>query len=241
MSLKAEISRFYLSFLWWILNPLLHMGVFYLVFETFLSRGTPNFALFLLCGLIHWEWFARSVLTSSGSLLAGKNILTQINLPKMFFPLECILKESFKFSISIFLLFLFLISNGFYPTVYWCYYPMMLVAQCVLNIGVGCFFASIVPLCEDLKPLVETFIRLLFFATGIFFPIFDIVSEKYRSLILLNPMVGLLVEYRKIFLDNSAPDWYYIFYALQLGIFFLLSALLLFSFFHARYAHKWHQ
>ncbi len=241
MSLKAEIARFYLHFLWWIITPLLSMAVYYIVFEKFLSRGTEHFAVFLLCGLVHWDWFAKSTMAASASILGGKSILTQVNIPKIFFPLEALLKELFRFTITICLLFIFLTCNGFYPSSTWLFYPLLLLVQCVLIIGVAVFFSSIVPLCEDLRPLLDTVIRLLFFGSGVFYQISDIVSPEYTKIILLNPMAGLLIGYRSIFIDEMIPDLVYLMYVFVLGVLFFSIGLLLLRIFNVRYVQRWHQ
>ncbi len=241
VGLKAEISRFALHFLWWIANPLLSMGVYYVIFGVFLDRGTENFALFLLCGIVHWEWFVKSITGASNSIVLGRTIVTQIKIPKFFFPLEVILREIFKFFFAQCLLFIFLICNGFMPTTLWLYYPLLLLVQTLLIVGVALFCAAIVPFCEDLKMIIDTILRLVFFASGIFWDLSKIVSEKYLDILYFNPLAGLIQNYRNVLIDHTGPDFSYLLYVTGFGLVFGIAAFSLSHFLHEEYVRKWYQ
>ena len=89
-NLRTEAAQHRLSYAWWILEPVLHMGAFYLIFKILLQRGTENFVAFLLCGLVPWLWFAKSVTNSCQSIIQGKGIISQAFIPKAFFPLTAV-------------------------------------------------------------------------------------------------------------------------------------------------------
>ena len=87
MDLRAEAAQNLMGMLWWVLEPLLYLLAFYLIFEVFLERGGPGFVGFLLCGLVFWRWFDASLNRSSAALLANGRLINQIYLPKWVFPL----------------------------------------------------------------------------------------------------------------------------------------------------------
>src|SRR5690606_38957070 len=87
LNLKSEARKSYLSYIWWILEPALVVGVFYLVFGVLFSRGTPVFLVFLLCGQIPFLWFSRTITNGSASIEQGRGLMQQIEIPKIFFPL----------------------------------------------------------------------------------------------------------------------------------------------------------
>ena len=89
-SLRSEAAQSYLSYAWWLLEPLLHMVVFFIVFDILLHRGTEDFVAFLLCGVVPWLWFSKSVNQSGNAISQGKGIISQTYLPKPFFPLVII-------------------------------------------------------------------------------------------------------------------------------------------------------
>src|SRR5690606_35730464 len=76
MSLKAETSKLYLSFLWWILEPILFVLVFYFVFSALLGNRQENFLLFLMCAKIPYMWFSKSVTSASGSIVGNSGIIS---------------------------------------------------------------------------------------------------------------------------------------------------------------------
>lgn len=220
-NLRTEVSRYYLNYLWWIIEPILMMATFYIVFGIFLNRGTKDYVAFLLVGLTSWNWFSRSIQHSCMSIFQGRGLMMQVNLHKCFFPLEVFLQDLFKHLFVSFLLFLFLLV---YPTpvsVCWFAFPLILVIQAVLTLGLGFLCAAIVPFLPDLTFVVSTGIQLLFFGSGIFFQIDKVVLPQQRAILYLNPMAGLIKAYRDILIYARWPEWSY------LGWVFLFSCCLL--------------
>jgi len=209
-NLQIEVSRYYLNYLWWVVEPILTMGVLYIVFGVFLGSEIEHFVGFLLCGLIMWQWFARTASNSVGSILSGVGLMTQIDIPKVFFPLEVALRDCCKnlFATSILLIFLV-----FYPTpvtIKWLALPVIMSIQFVLNVAVGILVAAIVPFVPDLKYIVNTVIDLMFFGSGIFFSIEEMVLPEHRWIMYMNPLAGLIQNYRSILLYGQWPDWGYL-------------------------------
>ena len=75
LNLKSEAAINYLSYTWWIIEPVIHMLCYYLVFELLLNRGGPGFVYFLLTGLVPWLWFAKTINQGSNSLIGGSNLM----------------------------------------------------------------------------------------------------------------------------------------------------------------------
>ncbi len=209
-SLRTEVSRYHLKYLWWIIEPVMMMAVFYVVFGMFLARGTQHFVAFLLTGLTFWNWFAKTVNNASACIIQGKGLMLQVSIPKVFFPLEVILRDCFKllFSLTLLLIFLF-----FYPTpvtITWLALPVLLFVQLFLNAGVAILCSAIVPFVPDLKFVITNILQLMFFASGIFYSMESIASPRYRSILYLNPMCGMIKAYRDTLIHGAWPDWYYI-------------------------------
>ncbi|HAA04164.1 MAG TPA: hypothetical protein DCZ69_06725 [Syntrophobacteraceae bacterium] len=218
--LRVEVSRYYLNYFWWILEPIFTMGVFYFVFQVLLSQGTPNFVAFLLIGLTFWNWFGFSVMNAAASLLNGRMLMLQVNIPKVFFPLGTILQDLFKQLFVIGLLLTFLL---FYPTpvsVTWVALPVLMIIQGILVAASAILSAMAVPFIPDLRLLIGTLLNLLMFASGIFFSE-EVILPQHRWIMYLNPMAGLIKNYRQVLMYASWPDWNYL-----LKLFLASSALL---------------
>ena len=209
-NLRTEVSQYYLNYLWWVLEPILTMAIFYVVFGVFLNRGTEHYVAFLLCGLTAWNWFARSIEHASRSIYQSRGLILQVNLSKIFFPLEVFLRDGFKHLFVLSLLLAFLV---FYPTpvsVTWLALPVLLFVQALLILGISILCAALVPFLPDLSFIISTGLHLMFFGSGIFFRIEDVVLPEHQFLMYLNPMAGLLKAYRDVLIYASWPDWYYL-------------------------------
>ena len=94
--LRSETSRYYLNFVWWVIEPLLMLAVFYLVFGVLLQRGKPGFVDFLIVGVVVWGWFQRSVANSTQSLVVGKGLMLQVYFPKILLPMAAVAQDGFR-------------------------------------------------------------------------------------------------------------------------------------------------
>jgi lipopolysaccharide transport system permease protein len=201
------------------------MMVFYIVFSILLQRGTPNFTGFLLVGITTWQWFARTVQNGSQSILQGKGFMLQVNIHKSFFPLVVVGRDAFKQLFVITLLLVFLL---FYPTpvtVSWIVLPLLMAIQLILVSASAMLCAAIVPFLPDLFFVIQTGIHLMFFASGIFFDIDKVVQPEHRFLVYLNPMAGLIKNYRNILIHGQWPDWQYLAYLTFFSVLFFIIAL----------------
>src|SRR5690625_778368 len=111
-SLRSETARYYISFFWWVFEPLLSMLVFFVVFGLLFHRVIEDYVPFLLICLVSWQWFAITVLHSMSSIYGSVHLMKQVDLPKVFFPSVVIMMDLVKFSFVLILLLLFLWSYG---------------------------------------------------------------------------------------------------------------------------------
>jgi lipopolysaccharide transport system permease protein len=204
-NLRSEVHRNYLSYGWWVLEPVLHMVVYYVVFGLLLQRGGENYPVFLLTGLIPWMWFMKAVSGSSGSILSGHNLMLQVGLPSIVFPLVNLLQATIKQLPVLVLLFGFVWVQGYSPGGHWwALFPVIFV-QALLIMAFACTVAAVIPFARDLSYLVPTGLTFLMFLSGIFYD-YRMISIEWRSLFLLNPVAFLLKCYRDIFIDGVLPD-----------------------------------
>lgn len=204
--LKADTSRAYLGFLWWILEPILYMAAFYLLFETGLRAGGDNFVLFLLVGLVPWKWFSSTVMSGSNSLLANKGLIQQIYVPKYVFPLIGITINFLRFLIILALLLVFLLVYGVEVHLQWLALPVVVLVQALFILGATCLCAALVPLVPDIRYLIDNGMLFLLFLSGIFFSVRDF-PDPVRQILLYNPVALLIENFRLVLLDGAWPAW----------------------------------
>lgn len=223
-NLRTEVSRYYLNYLWWLIEPILTMGTYYLVFGIFLSSKVEHFVPFLLIGLVSWQWFSHCVDHASSSIVGGKGLMLQVNIPKVFFPLEVIFRGTFK---SLFVFFMLLLFLVFYPlpvTKTWFALPVLMLVEFLFILGFSIICAMIVPFIPDLKLVISSLLRLVMFGSGVFYNIDSVVLPQHRALLYVNPMAGLLINYREILMYGRWPDWTYLSYLAVCGVVLVLIA-----------------
>ncbi len=188
-NLQAEASKFYLSYVWWIFEPLLQIIVFYVVFGLLLERGTDNFVVYLLTGIIPWLWFNRSISNSAFSIVQGRGIMMQVNLSKLFFPTVVICQDLAKQFFVMILLITFLLLYGIEPALCWLTLPLLMCVQ-LLFIAVAAYFvAAVIPFLPDLNYLVRTGLMMLMFCSGVFYSVEAISKDCHMSV--SSPLISI--------------------------------------------------
>jgi len=229
LNLKAEAAKSYLSYLWWVLEPIFFVSVMFVVFGVFLSRGGDQFVPFLVCGNIPFLWFSKSVSNSCNSISQGRGLISQVKINKAFFPIVIIGQDLVKQAVVFTMLLLFLVSIGIQPSANWFYIILVIIVQLSFVISCSLFVAAIIPILPDFKYIVVTGLQLLMFGSGIFYSYEEVLLEEHRDIFLLNPMANIIHNFRLVLLDNSAPNFDSLFitfivcFCISGGILFLFS------------------
>lgn len=209
-NLKSEAANNNISYAWWVVEPILHMCCYYLLFEVILSRGGSGYVYFLLVGLVPWLWFSRTFNKAVNSLLANKGVIARIDIPKLFFPSVVILESSIKHGVILLLLLILLSVCGFEPNLNWLYLIPLLFSMLLFMIPVCFICAYLVVIFPDVRHLIAPVIQILFFFSGVFYDVSEI-NSKYGELLLLNPLAGLIYQARVVLIHNQIPDFQYLF------------------------------
>lgn len=203
--LKAEAARSYLGLLWWCIEPVLYLSSFYILFVLILHRGGPGFVQSFLCAAVVWKWFASGVKGGSNSIMTHRGLLQQIYVPKFIFPVIAVLGSTARF-LPVFLVFIiFLVFSGISIKVTWLIAPVLIFTQFCLVTALAMLVGAITPFLPDLNQAVDNGLMLLFFISGVFFNINE-VQEPLKSYLLLNPMAGLIDEYRNVLIRGVWPN-----------------------------------
>lgn len=204
--IRSQVSRVYLGFAWWFIEPLLYMAAFYLVFGIVFQRGGPDFPSFLLTGLVAFRWFDSGVRSGMESIIRGSNLIKQIYIPKYVLPFSSIVASSVKALVVFALLLVFLLSQGIYPAPAWSALPVVLFTLFLWILFVGGASALVVPFLPDLRILINNGLTLMLFLSGIFYSA-DQVPDSLRPYFFLNPLATIIHALRDILLDGIWPNW----------------------------------
>ena len=203
--LRAEAAKGFLGILWWVLEPVLYMAAFYVVF-TVLKQREDDAVQFLLSGLVVWKWFAGSVGQGTNSIIKGAGLMRQVYIPKFVFPCVSIVSNTFKFLIVFLLLLLFLFVAGTQFSLAWFTLPLLLVIEFLFVAAVVTFVAAITPFLPDVKVVINNLVMLMFFLSGVIFDISK-APDELKFYLYLNPMTTLVEDFRLVLLEGVFPEW----------------------------------
>ena len=200
--LRVRYSRSLLGYVWTVLDPLLMAAVYFVVFTFVFKAGrvadTPYF-LYLLSGLLGWQWFTGSVNDTTKSLIQEARLVRSTNLPREVWVIRCVLAKGVEFVLSLPILVGFVIYYLIRGQVEldWelVLFPLGLVIQFVLLVGLGLVLAPITVLATDMQRVVRIVLRFFFYLSPILYGV-HAVPEKLRALLILNPLNGILSLYR---------------------------------------------
>ena len=202
---RAAAARTYLGVIWWVLDPLINMAVYYLVFGVILGGRQEGFVPFLLVGIVSWRFFEASVKHGSRAILNAKGLVTQVAFHKLVFTLSALLTELMQMAFTLIPLAGILCLYGFHTGPEALLWPVMLGLQMLFILAVTLPMAAIIPLAPDLGNLQDNLLRLLFYFSGIFYTV-DHLPEQVRMLFWMNPMAWLIDAQRKCLLEGSVPS-----------------------------------
>jgi lipopolysaccharide transport system permease protein len=226
--LSAEAARTFLGILWWLIEPVLYMSVFYLIFGVLFQRGGEDFVYFLLIGLVVWKWFDSAIRSGMVSLQTNAAVIQQVYQPKYIFPVIVVLINTAKFLLVLLLLLLFLLISGKPVSITWLALLPLIGVQFVLIVGITSVCATVIPFVPDLKLVVDNGLTMLFFLSGVFFDI-SAVPEHFQVWLRLNPMAVLIENYRSVLLLEQMPDWGQLFWVLLFSCMLVATALRVFT------------
>jgi len=207
MALRADATRFFLGYVWWVLEPLLWVGVFYVVFVLILAAQEPDFLVFLMTGKLVFVWFSKSVTQASSSIVSSKGLVGKINVPKTLFPMA-VVQEGLYRQIAVFaLLFSFLLSTGHAVTSTWWYLVPVIIVTYVVIVACAFVGACLVCLARDFIQLISLGMLFLMFTSGIFWDVRSLSDpDKIAMVMAMNPLAFIVDCYRQIMMHNTPPD-----------------------------------
>ena len=205
--LKGEARQYFMGYLWWILEPLLYVAVFYVVFEKLLQNRQPDFLYFLIVGKLSFIWFSKSVNQASNSLVMNKGLIAQVYLRKELLPMAVIHQGFYRQVVIFAFLLILLLVGGYAPGSVWLWLVPIALIQALLVAGCGMLAALLVCLQRDFRFVVQMGTLFLLFMSGVFWDINAIADETARQWLLrLNPLAALIDAYRQVLMQGAQPN-----------------------------------
>ncbi len=202
--LKARYRGTWLGFLWSFANPLLTLSIYVLVFRVYIRIDIEHYPAFVLCGLLPWLSFSGGVAEGMGSLINNGGIIRKVYLPTEVFPFVAVSSNIIHFLFSLPVLVGIMIASHLHFTAHTLLLPVLLLLQFAFTYGVALFLASMAVQFRDLMHVVPNLLLIWFYLTPIFYAS-NMVPERLRLLVWLNPLSLLIEGYRCIFFEHRFP------------------------------------
>lgn len=203
--LKLRYRNSFLGFLWSFLEPLLLLGVMYIVFTTLFHNSIENYPLYLLSGLILWNMFSRGTGMASNSLLSRAGLIQKMYFRKETLVISSVLTSFFMMVFEFGAFAIFMVLFGVMPNILVIFFPLAAVLVFLLTLGTSFFLSSLNVYYRDTEKIWAVIIQAGMFLTPIFYKL-SIFPENLKSLLQLNPMVGIMEISRALLINEQMPD-----------------------------------
>jgi lipopolysaccharide transport system permease protein len=204
--IKVRYRQTVLGGLWAILQPLITMVIFSLVFGRLAqvpSDGVP-YPIFSYAALVPWMFFANGVTQASNSLVLSSNMVKKIYFPRLTLPMATVLAGVIDFALALTVLLLLMLVYGFPPTITALWLPLFFLLALVTSLGVGIWLSAMNVQFRDVRYAVPFLIQVWLFVTPIAYPS-SVLNEPWKTLYGLNPMAGVVEGFRWALLGTDTP------------------------------------
>lgn len=204
---KVRYKQTLLGVLWVILQPLASMTIFTILFGVLLKApsGDVPYPVFAFAGLLPWNYFASALTRSSTSVVNSANLLTKIYFPRLVIPLSAVLSSLVDFAVSAAVFAVIMLIYGIVPTTSIFLLPLFLLLAMITALGFGLWLSALNVRYRDVNYLVPFLVQIWMYLTPVVYAT-TLIPERYRFLLSLNPMTGVIEGFRRALLGPGVTD-----------------------------------
>jgi lipopolysaccharide transport system permease protein len=236
---KRDFVSFYkqtiLGPLWFFIQPLFTTITFTFIFGNLAGISTDGLPqpLFYMAGITAWNYFADCLTKTSTVFKDNANIFGKVYFPRLIMPLSIVASNLVRFIVQ---MLLFLIMIGYYAiqgadfNVTWAIalFPFLVLLMALLGLGLGLIITALTTKYRDLAFLITFGVQLLMYATTVIYPL-SAAPLKYKYLIELNPMTGIIEAFRYGFLGQGELTWHSLGYSTLVTVVSLVLGVVIFN------------
>lgn len=228
---KVRYKNSVLGILWSLLNPLLMMLVYTILFTILIpTSGIRLFPIFILVGLIPWNFFSNTVMTGTSSITGNSSLVKKVYFPLILLPTSALLAQLVNFLLAFVVLILFLFVSGIGLTIHALWVPVLVILQIIFMQGIIMMLSPIHVFYRDVMEILSVGLMAWFFLTPVFYPfeqlgesatIMGITFDPAVVMRWLNPMASLIDGYRTVLWgtrDSLGPGSMDIIYIMRTAI-----------------------
>ena len=201
---KVRYRNMSLGMLWSIGNPLIMMTVLTFVFTVLLPSGQAKFPVFLLSGLVPFNFFSIGWSIGTVSMTDNSHLVKRVNFPREIIPISAVLANCLHFLIQVILLVVVALIYRVPVTVYWLYLPLLAVLEIIFVTGLAMVTSAINVYVRDTRYVVESLVTVIFWLVPVVYS-FDRIKPQYAMMVHFNPIAAVIMAYRNVLLEGRAP------------------------------------
>lgn len=228
--IKVKYKQTALGAAWAILQPFLTMIVFSILFGKLAkvpSDGIP-YPIFVYAGLLPWNYFSSALSSSGNSLVASSNLITKVYFPRLIIPASASLSSLLDFFIASIILigmmfFYHFTSNALGMVMI----PVLIFLTFIVAVGCGLWLSALNVEYRDFQYVIPFLVQIWMFVTPVIYPV-TLFPEKYRWILSLNPMGGIIEAFRAATLGHQPINWNLLIASSGIGVLIFFTGLLYF-------------
>ena len=205
--LKVRYKQTVLGFAWVMIQPIINMVVFTILFGTLLQVPTDGipYPIFTFAALLPWLYFAGSLIRSSTTLVGSASLISKVYFPRMVIPIAGVLSGLVDFLVSLIVLIVMMLVFQIIPTINLLLLPVFLLLALLTALGFGLWLSALNVRFRDINHLVPFIIEIWKYATPVIYGS-TLIPERFRFILGLNPMTGVVEGFRWAILGSQYVD-----------------------------------
>ncbi|MFH1619154.1 MAG: ABC transporter permease [bacterium] len=204
-SIKTRYKRSLLGLAWTMLNPLLHMAVLTAAFSTMFRGSLVHYPIYVLTGLLCWNFFSQTTTHSMGSLVWGGGLVKRIYIPRTIFVFSAVGNGLVNLGLSMIPLLAIMLLLGHPLRTVACFMPVSILLLTVFALGIALLMSVLAVFFADVIEVHQTAVQILFFLTPIMYPK-NIFPLKYTWCLDINPMFYFVEIFRAPIYSGALPE-----------------------------------
>jgi lipopolysaccharide transport system permease protein len=205
--IKVRYKQSILGGLWAIIQPFATMLIFTLFFNKLAGIEADNvpYPIFSYSALLPWTYFSGTITQMGNSLVNNQHLITKVYFPRITIPAASAIRGLVDFAIASTILFGMMVYYQYVPDWTLILWALLLVPLVGLAMGVGMIFAAVNVKYRDVQHILPFVVQIWLFITPIIWPM-SMIPEKYRLLVALNPLAGIIEAFRACVVPTHALD-----------------------------------
>jgi len=202
---KVRYQNSVLGYMWSLLKPLFFFAILYVVFVYIipLGKGVAHYPVYLLLGIVMWNFFVESTTIGAASIVARGDLIRKISIPRYLIVVSSSFSALINLGFSLIVVFIFALFNGITPSFEWLLMIPLIIELFIFALGVSFLLSAMYVKFRDITYIWEIVIQAGLYVTPIIYPLMTI-PRQYQKYFFINPMAQIIQDARYVVATNTS-------------------------------------